>query len=260
MKNLIPDPPFKIAWLTTGRGPGSYGALAYLLNEIEKGLPIQISVVFCNRVRGESESTDQLLSLVEENGIPLETISSVQFRKLSGGSRSGSGGPLPKWRRAFDKQVGDCLAKYDFTIAVLFGYMLIITDPLLARFPLLNDHPALPDGPRGTYQEVIGDLLAMNSKESGCMYHFVTEQVDRGPVVTFCRFEIPSDPAITLPKSPTREQIESHPLYDQIRELGVVRERALLIETLHAFAAGRLSKNSVKGLDLTTEIENRIGL
>ena len=52
MKNLNPEVPLKIAWLTTGRGPGSYDALAHLIEEIEKGLPVQIAVVFCNRERG----------------------------------------------------------------------------------------------------------------------------------------------------------------------------------------------------------------
>ena len=31
--------PLRIAWLTTGRGPGSFGALEYTLNAIEAGLP-----------------------------------------------------------------------------------------------------------------------------------------------------------------------------------------------------------------------------
>ena len=260
MKNLNPEDPLKIAWLTTGRGPGSYDALAHLIEEIEKGLPVQIAVVFCNRERGESVATDRLLNLVQAKGIPLETISSVQFRRSSGGDRSVSGGPLPEWRQDFDKQVGDHLEEYNFSLVVLFGYMLIVTESLFSRFPLLNDHPALPDGPTGTYQQVITELILKNSKESGCMYHFVTEQVDRGPVVTFCRFEIPIDSSLPLPENPTQEQIESHPLYGQIRELGLVRERALLTETLRAFGSGQLSVKSIKALDLTNEIDRLIGL
>ena len=260
VKNLNPEVPLKIAWLTTGRGSGSYDALAHLIEEIEQGLPVQISVVFCNRTRGESVVTDRLLDLVQANEIPLETISSVQFRRSSGGHRSVSGGPLPEWRQGFDKQVGDHLEEYDFSLAVLFGYMLIVTDSLFSRFPLLNDHPALPDGPTGTYQQVIAELILRNSKESGCMYHFVTEQVDRGPVATFCRFEIPADSSVPLPESPTREQIEAHPLYEQIRKLGLVRERVLLTETLRAFDSGQLSVNSVNALDLTNEIDRLISI
>ena len=41
--------PLRIAWLTTGRGPGSYGALEYLLAAIDAGLPVELAVAFVNR-------------------------------------------------------------------------------------------------------------------------------------------------------------------------------------------------------------------
>ena len=45
----------RIAWLTTGRGPGSFGAREYTLNAIDAGLPVEIAVVYLNRDRGEAE-------------------------------------------------------------------------------------------------------------------------------------------------------------------------------------------------------------
>ena len=74
-----------IAWLTTGLGPGSYGALEYTIAAIQRGLPVEIAVVFINRVRGEAEPTDRLIAMAESHGIPVETLSSVAFRKERGG-------------------------------------------------------------------------------------------------------------------------------------------------------------------------------
>lgn len=69
--------PLEIAWLTTGRGPGSYGALEYVLRAIERGLPVRIAVVFVNRERGEAEATDRLIALAEAAGAEeVELVSS----------------------------------------------------------------------------------------------------------------------------------------------------------------------------------------
>ena len=51
--------PLRVAWLTTGRGPGSFGALEYATEAISSGLPVEIAVVFVNRDRGEFEATDR---------------------------------------------------------------------------------------------------------------------------------------------------------------------------------------------------------
>ena len=39
-----PSDRLRIAWLTTGRGPGSYGALAYLFDAVGRGLPVDVAV------------------------------------------------------------------------------------------------------------------------------------------------------------------------------------------------------------------------
>lgn len=252
---MTPAEPLRIAWLTTGRGPGSYGALEALFAAIDDGLPVELAVAFVNRERGEFEATDRLLDLLESRGVPVETLSSVRFRKARGGSRSRPGEPLPPWRRAFDEAAAERLAPYSFDLAVMFGYMLIATEPLYGRFPIINDHPALPDGPTGAYQEVIAQLIATGATESGCMYHLVTGDLDRGPVLSYCRFPIPADPSAHVPPDATRADIEDLPLYDEIRARGVARERPFLTETLRALHEGRLIVPSAEPLDLSAEVE-----
>ena len=248
-------PPLRIAWLTTGRGPGSLGALEALAAAIDGGLPVELAVAFCNRERGEADATDRLLDRLDGRGVPLETLSSARFREARGGQRSRPGAPLPAWRRAFDEAAAERLAAHRFDLAVMFGYMLIATEALHARFPIVNDHPALPDGPTGAYQRVIAELIATGARESGCMYHLVTGDLDRGPALSLCRYALPAGPAVPVPPDAGRAELEALSRYAEIRALGVVRERVLLIETLRAIQAGRLAVPPQRPLDLTDEVE-----
>ena len=137
----------RIAWLTTGRGPGSFGALEHTLNAIDAGLPVEVAVVYLNRDRGEAEATDRLIAMVETRGIPVEAHSSVRFRKSVGGKLGKPGEALQPWRFDYDRSAAQVLARHQFDLGVMFGYMLIATEPLFSRFTFINDHPALPDGP-----------------------------------------------------------------------------------------------------------------
>jgi folate-dependent phosphoribosylglycinamide formyltransferase PurN len=259
--------PLRIAWLTTGRGQGSFGALEYTLRAIRRGLPVEIAAAFVNRTRGESAPTDRLIEMAEKAGIPVETLSSVAFRKERGGKISKPGEPLQPWRLEYDQQVADLLSRHKFDIGVMFGYMLIATEPLYSRFRFINDHPALPDGPIGTYQEVIAELMRTRADDSGCMMNIVTGNVDRGAAVSYCRFTIHDDHNEELWHSfsgvttgdETIAEIQETPLYQDIRERGVERERPFLVETLRAVAEGRLEVPPASPVDLTREVESALG-
>lgn len=257
------EPRLRVAWLTTGRGPGSYGALEYVLNAIDRGLPVELAVLFVNRERGEAEPTDRLIAMAEGRGVPVELLSSVRFRKAMGGKVGRPGEPLQPWRYAFDAEVAQCLGRYRFELGVMFGYMLIATEELFGRFRLLNDHPALPDGPVGTYQEVIAELIRTGARESGCMMNVVTGEVDRGPVVSFCRYalrdaanarlweELPPEKAQSIGTA----ELEGTELFADLRARGVARERPLVTETLRAIAEGRLTVPPAEPVDLTEAVE-----
>jgi len=261
-----PSDRLRIAWLTTGRGPGSFGALAYLFDAIGRGLPVDVAVVFVNRARGEAERTDRLIAMAEAHGTPVELLSSVAFRKERGGKVGRPGEPLQPWRYEYDAEVARRLSQYRFDLGVMFGYMLIATEPLYGRFTFLNDHPALPDGPVGTYQEVIAELIRSGAEESGCMMNVVTGDVDRGPAVSFCRYAIrdAANAALWAELPPERaagmdlEAVMATPLYADIRARGVARERPFLVETLRAIAEGRLPIPPPAPVDLTAEVERAL--
>lgn len=249
----------RVAWLTTGRGPGSYGALEYTLKAVAEGLPVEIAVVFINRDRGEAEATDRLIAMVEAAGIPVETLSSVAFRKARGGKLSKAGEPLPAWRAEYDREVAELLGRHEFELGVMFGYMLIATEELYGRFTFINDHPASPEGPVGTYEEVIRELIRTAADDSGCLMNVVTGDLDRGPVVAFCTFPIRGDGIDAYWTMLAPEGGEDDELFAEIRRLGVKRERPFLVETLAAIEEGRAQVPPARrALDLTTEVELRI--
>lgn len=249
----------RIAWLTTGRGPGSYGALEYVLDAIEGGLAVEIAVVFVNRDRGEAEATDRLIQMAESRGVRVETLSSTASRKARGGRIGKAGEPLQPWRFEYDAAVAEALGRYEFEVGVMFGYMLIATEALYGRYRFVNDHPALPDGPAGTYQEVIAELIRTGAEESGCMMNLVTGDVDRGPVLSYCRF--PTRDAANEPlwvahaSQPVAGGDGEAALFDDIRARGVARERPFVVETLRAIAAGRLTVPPPVPMDLTAAVE-----
>ncbi len=259
----------RIAWLTTGRGAGSYGALEHLFAAVEAGLRVEPAVVFVNRDPGEAGPTDRLMTMVRARGAPLETLSSVAFRKARGGKITKPGEPLGPWRMEFDAAVATLLAKYDFSLGVMFGYMLIATEPLYGRFPFINDHPALPDGPTGTWQEVIRELMRTGARESGCMWHLVTGDVDRGPALSYCRYPIFDEGArplwlsyiSTLNHPGEGTPADETLLFQEIRRRGVERERPLMVETLRAVGEGRMVVPPPPGhdpVDLSAAVERAL--
>ncbi len=232
----------KIGWFSTGRGPGSRGLLEFVQAHIQDGkLDARIQYVFSNRQPGEAEGSDEFFGLVRRCGIPLVTLSSAQFRRTEGR-------PWAELRQDFDRRVIGLVEPYQVDVCVLAGYMLILGGEMCRRYPFLNLHPALPDGPVGTWQEVIWELIETRAPRTGAMVHLATEQVDRGPVMSYCTvplrggsFDALWEEAGAADLSEARkEQGEEFPLFREIRAAGYAREPYLVLETLRAVADGLL--------------------
>ena len=264
-----PPTPLRLGWLSTGRGPGSRRLLSATYKAIQRGdLNARIEVLFCNRELGEVEGSDQFLALAQCYGIPAVTLSSRRFRREHSGDRS--------WRVLYDQEVVLLLSPYRTDLLVLAGFMLIMGDAAWQGRPAINLHPALPDGPQGTWQEVIWELIRQQARESGALVHLATAQVDQGPVVAYCRFPLRGGDFDALwrevegiPVDRLRaEQGEENILFRRIREEGVKREVPLLLATLKAIANGRVhiagnrvldaEGRSLSGPDLTPEIEAQV--
>lgn len=231
-----------IGWLSTGRGEGSRGLLRFVQERITRGqLDARIEFVFSNREPGEAEGSDQYFGLVQDYGLPLVTLSSTKFRRARNG-------PFAAHREEYDLQVMGLLSDFSPDICVLAGYMLIVSGDMCRSYPLLNLHPALPQGPIGTWQEVIWQLIESRSAHTGAMVHLATEDVDRGPVLSYCTVPITGGSFAGLWDEVARrdlgrvkeEQGEDMPLFQLIRRAEYQREPYLLFETLRCVAEGQV--------------------
>ena len=231
-----------IGWFSTGRGEGSRGLLSFVQQRLAAtDIDAHINFVFSNRERGEAEGSDEFFRLVDSYDIPLITHSSAAFRKRIKGRFSAH-------REEFDLEVMDHLSGFEADICVLAGYMLIVSGKMCQRYSLLNLHPALPDGPTGTWQEVVWELIETEAKTTGAMVHLATEDVDRGPVVSYVT--VPTTGPIfdrhweSLKgkdfEAVKEDEGETLGLFRAIRREQYKREPYLLFETLRAVSQGEI--------------------
>ena len=249
-----------IGWFSTGRGKGSQGLLSFVQERLlETEADARINFVFSNRGRGEAPGSDEFFSLVDGYNIPLVTHSSVEFQRRVNGRFSTN-------REKFDLEVMDKLSRLEADICVLAGYMLIVSGRMCRQYPLLNLHPALPDGPIGTWQEVVWKLIESKAEKTGAMVHLATEEVDRGPVVSYVTVPITGpqfDQHWESLKGKSLEfakknEGEDLPLFQTIRSEQYKREPYLLFETLLAVTYGKIKISGGQVLDESGEIPSRI--
>lgn len=96
-------------------------------------------------------------------------------------------------RTAYDQRLGDELEKTGVDLVVLAGFMRILSAEFVARFSgrLLNIHPSLLPAYKGlhTHQRVID----AGEKWHGTSVHFVTAELDGGPIIAQARLQIPAN-------------------------------------------------------------------
>lgn len=88
-----------------------------------------------------------------------------------------------KTREDYDEELVKILKKRNVELVILAGFMRIVTSVLIKEFPMriMNIHPALLPSFPGLH--VQKKALEFGVKFSGCTVHFVTEDVDAGPII-----------------------------------------------------------------------------
>ena len=279
----------KIGWFSTGRDPAARNLLKtvndFIINE---KLPAEISWIFCHRETGdgpfneEYKQREMFFDLAASLDIPVATLSHIRFlpelRKqgmAASLTAEKASADLQQWRDLFGLEVVrvvQMMSRVD--LIVMAGYMLIIGKPELEALNMVNIHPALPWGPKGTWQEVIHQLIEDEATEQGIMVHLVTAELDRGPVISYSKFPIKGPEwdelwtkwKLDLHGLDTSEKKESHPLFKKIRHEGEIRELLLLNTAIRELALGEIVVKDKKifahgqeletGKDLTSAIEN----
>src|SRR5205085_7135147 len=122
-----------------------------------------------------------------------------------------------------DRAMADWLCERDVELVVLAGYMQLLSDEFLSRFPnrVINVHPALLPAFPGL--QAVEQALAYGVKVFGVTVHFVDEGVDTGPII-FQR-------AVELPQAGAAEEVRA-----ALRPL----EHDLLSEAVRLLARGAI--------------------
>ena len=237
----------KLGWFSTGRDQAALDLFETIEDCIKKGIiHANIEYVFSDRKKRESKASDQFFDVVERYKRPLICFSSKKFKpSLRKKNRT-------EWRKQYDAKVVQLLESYQVDLIMLVGYMLIVSRVLIDKCPLINLHPAKPGGPKGSWQDVIWELIRNGEDEAGAMIHLVTEQLDEGPPITYCSFPIRGGEFDVLweqfeekvkRKSLSEiiiEEGEQEPLFRKIRKEELSREFPLIIVTLQKLAEGNI--------------------
>jgi phosphoribosylglycinamide formyltransferase-1 len=257
----------KLGWFSTGRDKAARDLLTVAQRSIALGeIRAETAFVFCNREPGESRQSDMFHRLAKSYGLPLITFSSRNFK-------AGRGEDL---RADYDREVMKRLKEFDADLSVLAGYMLIVGEEMCRKYDMINLHPAAPGGPKGSWQEVIWQLIEAKAKETGVMMHLVTPQLDEGPPVAYCNFSLRGELFDKYWRETEGQSIESikqgqgesNRLFKLIRKQGLAREFPLIIATLKAFSRGKVrikrgrvvgaDGRAIKGYNLTRQINKML--
>lgn len=150
---------------------GNGSNLQALIDSVAAGdLDVKIAAVVSSRADAFG------LTRAQRAGIPTEI---VNLKSVLAAGRD---------RIEFDADVADLVSGYQPDLVVLAGWMLVLSETFLNRFPgrVVNLHPALPGTFPGTHaiERAHAAFQRGEIKRTGVMVHRVVPEIDAGPVVT----------------------------------------------------------------------------
>ena len=168
---------------------GSGSNLQALIDGVQADLPIRIRAVISNEPNAFG------LERARRAGIETRVLSHRDYRS----------------REDYDADLATLIAEFEPGLVVLAGFMRILTPAFVARFRgrMFNIHPSLLPKFRGLHTH----QRALNAGETvhGASVHFVTEELDGGPVVLQARVAVePEDDPDSLA---TRVLSREHRIY-----------------------------------------------
>ncbi|MBQ1557783.1 MAG: phosphoribosylglycinamide formyltransferase [Pseudomonas sp.] len=171
---------------------GSGSNLQALIDSVaHDGNPARIAAVICNRAGAHG------LERAKQAGIATELLDHKQF----------------DGREAFDAALIQAIDAHQPDLVVLAGFMRILTPGFVQHYSgrLLNIHPSLLPKHKGlhTHQRAI----EAGDSEHGCSVHFVTEELDGGPLVVQAVLPVMADDtAESLARRVHQQEHQIYPL------------------------------------------------
>lgn len=156
----FPTARLPIAVLASGRGSNMHA----IIKGIQRGkVQAEIKVLITDNPEARA------IRHARKAGIPVEIVRPGDFSA----------------REAMDERILELLRQYGVQLVVLAGYMKIIRSPKLLdayRYRMINIHPSLLPAFAGT-TEAQKQAFEYGAKVSGLTIHFVTNDLDHGPIL-----------------------------------------------------------------------------
>ncbi len=190
--------------------------------------PMPIVVLFS----GGGTNLEAIITAADRGTLPVTVVAAVTNNPAAGGIAHAEAAGVPVEvvdhrryadRAAFDAALRERIDAHDPQLVVLAGFMRVLTDAFVDHYPgrMLNVHPSLL--PRHTGLDTHRRALEAGNREHGSSVHFVTRELDGGPVVVQARVPVhPGD---------TPESLEA-----RVRPW----EYIILPQAIRLFAEGRL--------------------
>jgi formyltetrahydrofolate deformylase len=142
-----------------------------------------------------SEAT--LKPVADEAGIPFHSVSHTDQTEA-------------------EKNILELIEKYNVDLIVLARYMRILTPNFVWRYPnrIINIHPSLLPAFPGAYAYV--QAYERGAKIVGCTAHFVTEDLDQGPIICQESFKVSDSDTLESIRNKGQE-LEAETLFEAIR-------------------------------------------
>ena len=178
MKNIV--------ILISGRGSNMEAVVRAAQRE---GWPARVAAVISNKPDAQG------LAFAEAHGIPTAVVPSKEYPD----------------RASFDAALQREIDRFSPDLVVLAGFMRILTAPFVEHYAgrMLNIHPSLLPAFPGL--DTHKKALEAGVPEHGATVHFVTAELDHGPMVAQARVAVlPGDTEETLA---ARVLVEEHKLY-----------------------------------------------
>ncbi len=174
----------KIVILISGRGSNMQALL-------HAKLPCQVAAVISNRADAHG------LEIARQHGVATAVVAHRDYAD----------------RAAFDTAPAQVIDRHQPDIIVLAGFMRILTEQFVNHYrgKLINIHPSLLPAYAGvnTHERALHDGVKIH----GCTVHFVTPDLDHGPIIIQAAVQVLSDDtAQTLAR---RVLHEEHRIYPQ---------------------------------------------
>jgi phosphoribosylglycinamide formyltransferase-1 len=140
------------------------------------------------------------LAVASELGIETRTLSPKQYPD----------------RLTYDRALADLVDSFEPALVVLAGFMRILSAPFIDRFAgrILNIHPSLLPKYQGLHTH--RRALEARDCEHGASVHFVTQELDGGPVIIQACVDVHRED--TVDSLSARVQQQEHIIYSQAIE------------------------------------------